>query len=703
MALLDQIEGPGDIKKLSPNEWDSLAEEIRRFLVRKVSMTGGHLASNLGTVELTMALHLALDLPNDKIVWDVGHQSYTHKILTGRKDGFDNLRQYGGISGFPKRSESETDVFDSGHSSTSISAALGLARARDILGEKRTIVAVIGDGAMTGGLAYEGLNDASRMNSNLIIILNDNNMSISPNVGGVSSYLSDIRTSSGYIQLRDKIHDSLSDTVPGVVKGISRAKQSIKSLMVPGMFFEEMGVTYLGPVDGHNIKSIIKSIEEAKRVNKAVLIHVCTKKGKGYLPAERKPSRFHGTPPFIVKTGLPSKVEKIESYTDVFSTEMLKIAEADPATVAITAAMEDGVGLHSFRVMHPDRFFDVGIAEQHAVTFAAGLAAGGLKPIFAVYSTFLQRAYDQIVEDVCLQKLPVVFAVDRAGLVGADGETHQGIFDLSYFSSVPGMTVMAPKNGQELRDMLRFALKLGRPAAIRYPRGAAFNGLGEFRAPMEIGKAERLYEEGGILLLAVGSMVKTALKVREMLAAQGMKCSIVNARFVQPMDTELLREAVGEYSLIVTMEENVHSGGFGEHVAAWYAEQDIDAELLQIAIPDAFVPHGSPAQLCQLTGIDAESMAKPGAAYKAPGFCYPVLPARRHRSADFICRIISSGRTIMPAQGMRLTAIPVRRPAASAMMPTSQGNTIPPIPAKERRKPRLAELIISPVQAMVMG
>ena len=608
MALLDQIEGPGDIKKLSPNEWDSLAEEIRRFLVRKVSMTGGHLASNLGTVELTMALHLSLDLPNDKIVWDVGHQSYTHKILTGRKDGFDNLRQYGGISGFPKRSESETDVFDSGHSSTSISAALGMARARDILGEKRTIVAVIGDGAMTGGLAYEGLNDASRMNSNLIIILNDNNMSISPNVGGVSSYLSDIRTSSGYIQLRDKIHDSLSDTVPGVVKGISRAKQSIKSLMVPGMFFEEMGVTYLGPVDGHNIKSIIKSIEEAKRVNKAVLIHVCTKKGKGYLPAERKPSRFHGTPPFIVKTGLPSKVEKIESYTDVFSTEMLKIAEADPATVAITAAMEDGVGLHSFRVMHPDRFFDVGIAEQHAVTFAAGLAAGGLKPIFAVYSTFLQRAYDQIVEDVCLQQLPVVFAVDRAGLVGADGETHQGIFDLSYFSSVPGMTVMAPKNGQELRDMLRFALKLGRPAAIRYPRGAAFNGLGDFRAPMELGKAERLYEEGGILLLAVGSMVKTALKVREMLAAQGMKCSIVNARFVQPMDTELLREAVGEYSLIVTMEENVHSGGFGEHVAAWYAEQDIDAELLQIAIPDAFVPHGSPAQLCQLTGIDAESI-----------------------------------------------------------------------------------------------
>ena len=608
MALLDQIQGPNDIKKIAPDELDDLAEEIRRFLVRKVSMTGGHLASNLGAVELTMALHLTLDLPQDKIVWDVGHQSYTHKILTGRKDGFDKLRQYGGISGFPKRSESDTDVFDSGHSSTSISAALGMARARDILGEKRTIVAVIGDGAMTGGLAYEGLNDASRLNSNLIIILNDNKMSISPNVGGMSSYLSEIRTSDGYIQLRDKIHDSLSDTVPGVVKGISRAKQSLKSLMVPGMYFEEMGITYLGPIDGHNIKSIVKSIEDAKRVNKTVLIHVCTKKGKGYLPAERKPSRFHGTPPFIVKTGMPAKAEKTETYTDVFSTEILKIAEADPSMVAITAGMEDGVGLHSFHVMHPKRFFDVGIAEQHAVTFAAGLAAGGLKPIFAVYSTFLQRAYDQIVEDVCLQQLPVVFAVDRAGLVGADGETHQGIFDLSYFSSVPGLTVMAPKNGQELRDMLRFAINLGRPAAIRYPRGAAYKGLEGHRAPIEEGKAEMLYDEGGILLLAVGSMVKTALKVREMLKEQGFACSIANARFVQPMDTDLLRKAAGEYSLIVTMEENVHSGGFGEHVAAWYAEQDLDAELLQIAIPDTFVTHGSPQELCRLTGIDADSI-----------------------------------------------------------------------------------------------
>ena len=608
MALLDQIQGPNDIKKLPQNELDDLAEEIRRFLVRNVSMTGGHLASNLGVVELTMALHLALDLPKDKIVWDVGHQSYTHKILTGRKDGFMKLRQYGGISGFPKRSESDCDVYDSGHSSTSVSAALGMARARDLLGGKETIVAVIGDGALTGGVAYEALNNASQMKSNLIIILNDNNMSISPNVGGLSSYLSEIRTSDGYIQLRDKIHNSLSDAVPGVVKGISRAKQSLKSLMVPGMFFEAMGITYLGPVDGHNIKSIVKSIEVAKRVNKVVLIHVCTKKGKGYLPAERKPSQFHGTPPFIVNTGKPANSQKAVSYTDVFSTEVLKIAENDPAMVAITAAMEDGVGLHSFHIRYPNRFFDVGIAEQHAVSFAAGLAAGGLKPIFAVYSTFLQRAYDEIVEDVCLQQLPVVFAVDRAGLVGADGETHQGIFDLSYFSAMPGMTVMAPKNGLEMREMLKFAMELGKPAAVRYPRGAAYTGLVEHRAPIELGKAEMLYDEGGVLLLAVGSMVKTALQVKETLNAQGIECSIANARFVKPMDTELLREAAGKYSLIVTMEENVHSGGFGEHVAAWYAEEEMQVPLLQIAIPDTFVTHGSPQELCRLTGIDADSV-----------------------------------------------------------------------------------------------
>ena len=614
MALLDRIQKPNDIKKLPEEEYGRLAEEIRRFLVEKVSVTGGHLASNLGAVELTIALHLALDFPEDRIVWDVGHQSYTHKLLTGRRDGFDTLRQFGGMSGFPKREESPCDSYDTGHSSTSISAALGMVRARDLRHEKRTIVAVIGDGAMTGGLAYEALNNASRLSSNLIIILNDNNMSISQNVGGLPRYLREIRTSSGYLQLRDRIHDSLNDTLPMVAKGISRAKQSLKSLMVPGMFFEEMGITYLGPVNGHNVRDVANAIEDAKRVNKAVLIHVCTKKGYGYMPAEENPAKFHGTPPFSVDTGEPLVPGKGKSYSAVFSSLMLKLAEEEPDMVGITAAMEDGVGLAAFHRRYPDRFFDVGIAEQHAVTFAAGLAAGGMKPVFAVYSTFLQRAYDQIVEDVCLQQLPVIFAIDRAGLVGADGETHQGIFDLSYLSSIPGLTVMAPKNRQELGDMLRFALGLGRPAAIRYPRGTAYTGLRDCRAPVEEGKAEMICGEDGekkdVLLLAVGSMVRTAVEAKEILDRQGISCAIANARFVCPMDTELLQRAAGTYSLVVTMEENVHRGGFGEHVAAWYADRGIRIPLLNISVPDTFVKHGSPAELNRLTGIDAESVAR---------------------------------------------------------------------------------------------
>ena len=557
-----------------------------------------------------MALHIALDLPRDRIVWDVGHQSYTHKLLTGRREGFENLRQRGGMSGFPKRQESDCDAFDTGHSSTSISAALGLVRARDLTGEKKTVVAVIGDGAMTGGLAYEALNNASRLNSNLIIILNDNNMSISQNVGGLPKYLSEIRTCSGYIQMREKIHDSLDETLPRVARGISRAKHSLKSLMVPGMFFEDMGITYLGPIDGHNVRHIVKAVEDAKRVNKAVLIHVCTRKGAGYLPAEKNPARFHGTPPFVVETGEPAGGSGKRSYSDVFSAAMLRLAKEEPGLVGITAAMEDGVGLSRFRRRYPDRFFDVGIAEQHAVSFAAGLAAGGLKPVFAVYSTFLQRAYDQIVEDVCLQQLPVVFAVDRAGIVGADGETHQGIFDLSYLSSAPGMTVMAPKNRQELEDMLRFALALGRPAAIRYPRGAAYEGLADHRAPLELGKPEMICEEGGVLLYAVGSMVKTAEEVRRLLAARGVESSIANARFVRPLDEDFLREAPARYRMIVTMEENVRSGGFGEHVAAWYADQGVEVPLVNISIPDRFVPHGAPDLLSRELGLDAESVAK---------------------------------------------------------------------------------------------
>ena len=618
MALLARIKKPNDIKKIPPERYEALADEIRRFLIQKVSVTGGHLASNLGAVELTMALHLALDLPEDKIVWDVGHQSYTHKLLTGRRDGFDNLRQFGGMSGFPKREESACDSFDTGHSSTSIGAALGMVKARDLLGKKNTVAAVIGDGAMTGGQAFEALNNASRLSSNLIIILNDNAMSISPNVGGMPKYLRDIRISNGYIQLHDKIHASLYESIPSLAKGISKAKQSLKSLMIPGMFFEEMGITYLGPVDGHNVQEMVKLIRDAKRVNKAVLIHVCTKKGKGYKPAEENPSRFHGTPPFDPATGKPVKAEAAgtakekssSTYTKAFSDAMLELAATEPRLVGITAAMEEGVGLQRFHSLYPDRFFDVGIAEQHAVTFAAGLAAGGMKPVVAVYSTFLQRAYDQIVSDVCMQQFPVVFAVDRAGIVGADGETHQGIFDLSFLSSIPGMTVLAPKNRWELQEMLRFAVALGKPAAIRYPRGTAYEGLESACAPIEKGRAEMICEEGGVLLLAAGSMVKTALKVREILALHDIKCSIANARFISPLDTELLRESAKTYTMVVTLEENVRSGGFGEHVASWYAQEGIFVPLLNISIPDAFVEHGSPEELYKLTGIDAETVAE---------------------------------------------------------------------------------------------
>ena len=610
MTLLERINKPNDIKKIPQDSYEELAQEIRQFLVEKVSMTGGHLASNLGAVELTMALHLSLNFPEDKIVWDVGHQSYTHKILTGRRREFDHLRQFGGMSGFPKRKESPCDSFDTGHSSTSISAALGMVRARELSAGHGTVVAVIGDGAMTGGLAYEALNNVSHLSSNLIIILNDNSMSISRNVGGMPRYLNDIRTSNGYIQLRDKIYDSLNDALPIVAKSISKAKQSLKSLMVPGMFFEDMGITYLGPVNGHNVKDLVKAIGSAKRVNKAVLIHVCTKKGIGYGPAEKNPSKFHGTPPFDIETGMPKKAGKKPSYTDTFSSAMLRLASEEPKLVGITAAMEDGVGLQRFHIRYPNRFFDVGIAEQHAVTFAAGLAAGGMKPVVAVYSTFLQRAYDQIVTDVCLQKLPVIFAIDRAGIVGADGETHQGIFDLSYMSSIPGMTVMAPKNRRELADMLRFALSLNGPVSIRYPRGTAYDGLRSCYAPLALGKAEIICDEGGVLLLAVGSMVRTAEKVREILAEHGLACSIANARFVRPLDTELLRSAADHYSMVVTMEENIHSGGFGEHVADWYQEEGMKVSLLNISIPDGFVQQGTPDELCRLTGIDAESAAE---------------------------------------------------------------------------------------------
>lgn len=608
--ILETIEKENDIKKVPPEEWNLLAEEIRQFLIHKISVTGGHLGSNLGAVELTMALHLSLNLPEDKIIWDVGHQSYTHKILTGRKSGFENLRKYGGMSGFPKRKESDCDCFDTGHSSTSISAGLGMVKARDIMHQDHTVVSVIGDGSLTGGMAYEALNNAARMKSNFIIVLNDNNMSISENVGGVSKYLNNIRTADKYLDIKEGIYNSLKDTRIGepIVESIRRAKSSVKQLVIPGMFFEDMGITYLGPVDGHNIQAMMKVFREAKRVKSAVLVHVITHKGKGFIPAERHPARFHGAEPFDIETGLPLKQKTKSNYTDVFSTVMCKLGDRNENIVAITAAMPDGTGLKRFRNMYPERFFDVGIAEEHAVTFAAGLAAGGLKPVVAIYSSFLQRAYDQILHDVCIQNLPVVFAIDRAGLVGSDGETHQGIFDLSFLSSIPNMHIMAPKNKWELSDMLKFAINFQGPIALRYPRGEAFDGLREHREPIILGMGEWIYREKDIALVAVGSMVKTALAVREALQLKGYACSIINARFVKPIDTEILDEASQDHSLIVTMEENVASGGFGEKVRDYLDESGYQGELLTISIPDEYVEHGNIDILREEVGIDAYSI-----------------------------------------------------------------------------------------------
>ena len=608
--LLEQIKEPNDIKKIDKKDYPALAQEIRDFLIKSISETGGHLASNLGVVELTMALHLCLDLPKDKIVWDVGHQAYTHKLLTGRREGFINLRKFHGLSGFPKRNESDCDCFNTGHSSTSISAALGMVKAKEFNGTDETVVAVIGDGSLTGGMAYEALNNAARMTSNFIIVLNDNNMSISENVGGVSKYLNNIRTDNKYINLRDKVYNSMLDRSYGdaVIGAVRKTKNVFKQMVIPGMFFEDMGITYLGPVDGHDIKALSKVLNEAKRVNKAVLVHVITEKGHGYAPAVKHPARFHGTEPFDIATGIPSKRRDKANYTDVFSTCMVKLGTKNKKVVAITAAMPDGTGLKRFHNIYPDRFFDVGIAEQHAVTFAAGLASGGLTPIVAIYSSFLQRAYDQIIHDVCMQNLPVVFAVDRAGLVGSDGETHQGIFDISFLSGIPNMTVCAPKNKWELSDMLKFAVKLGTPIAIRYPRGTAYDGLQEKRASIELGKSEVIYEESDIALFAIGSMVKTAEEVRDALKEKGYAVTLVNARFAKPIDEAMIERLSSNHSVIVPMEENVACGGLGEKVMEVVSAKKLDVEVLPVNIPDEFVEQGNVDLLKAQIGIDTDSI-----------------------------------------------------------------------------------------------
>lgn len=610
--ILEKIKEANDVKQLSLSECEQLAQEIRDFLIRSLSETGGHLASNLGVVELTIALHRFLHFPEDKLVWDVGHQAYTHKILTGRKEQFATLRKTGGLSGFPKRKESDCDAFDTGHSSTSISAGLGLVQARDLKGENYQVVSVIGDGALTGGMAYEALNNAAELKKNFIIILNDNEMSITRNVGGMSSYLDHIRMAAPYTELKMGVTNALKK-IPkvgdGMVDALHKTKSSIKQLVIPGMLFENMGLTYLGPVDGHDMRQLGKVLQEAKRKQGPVLIHVLTEKGRGYEPAMRHPARFHGAAPYEIETGLP-KSNGNPSYTDIFSTVMRKFGDREPDVVAVSAAMVPGTGLKRFGNMFPERLFDVGIAEEHAVTFAAGLALGGLRPVVAIYSSFLQRAVDQILHDVCMQNLPVVFAVDRAGLVGSDGETHHGCFDLSYLSMMPNMTVMAPKNKWELSDMLKFAIRQKSPVAIRYPRGEAYTGLEDYRAPIEMGKAEILEKGKEIAILAVGNMVRTAVQVTENLQNCGYEPTLVNMRFVKPLDMDLLEILREDHSLIVTMEENVKSGGFGEQVMTYYGSRLHSPAVRIVAIEDKFVPHGSVEDLMHQQQMDSASVTE---------------------------------------------------------------------------------------------
>lgn len=609
--MLEKIQKPNDIKKIPADQLPALAEEIREFIIESLSKTGGHLASNLGVVELTIAMHRVFDLPKDKLIWDVGHQSYTHKILTGRKDGFETLRREGGISGFPKRSESDCDVFDTGHSSTSISAGVGYVRARELKKENYSVVSIIGDGALTGGMAYEALNNAASLKSNFIIVLNDNEMSITENVGGMSSYLSGLRTASAYTGFKMDVTKALNRIPgigPGMVDAMRKTKSSIKQIIIPGMLFEDMGLTYLGPVDGHNIPQLIKTFQEAKRFEGPILVHVLTQKGRGYEPAMRHPARFHGAGPFDVKTGLPVGKSN-PTYTDVFSTVMRKMGDRRKDVAAVTAAMMTGVGLKRFSNMFPDRCFDVGIAEEHAVTFAAALSLGGITPVVAIYSSFLQRAYDQIMHDVCMQNLHVVFAIDRAGLVGYDGETHHGIFDLSYLGSMPNMTILAPKNLWELSDMIKFAVDYDGPIAVRYPRGEAYAGLKEFRAPICLGKSEVIHEGSRVALLAVGSMVKMAEEVQKQLKERmDMDAALVNARFVKPIDEELLRSFADTYELVVTLEENVKDGGFGERVLDFAEEEDLPFGVEIIALPDRFIPHGSVSYQMKQVGFTPEDI-----------------------------------------------------------------------------------------------
>ena len=606
---LENHQFPEDLKRMNYDELELLTYEIRDFLVESVSKTGGHLASNLGAVELSIALHKVFDSPKDKLIWDVGHQTYVHKILTGRASGFTGLRQLNGMSGFPKTKESPHDIFDTGHSSTSISLGLGMAAARDIIGDDYNIVSVIGDGAMTGGIAFEALNNVASLNSKMIVILNDNEMSISKNTGGFPKYLSKLRGSGKYVSMKSQIKKNVLK-VPvigeGVVAGMKHARDSIKYAMIDGIMFEELGFKYFGPVDGHNLRELCETLELAKNYHKPVFIHVMTKKGKGYSKAEERPDMFHGIGPFDMDTGLPLKKSDTPSYSGVFGNKLCEMAENDQRVIAVSAAMIDGTGLENFNKKFPERMFDVGIAEGHAVTFAAGLAKAGLRPYVAVYSTFLQRAYDQIIEDVCLQNLPVTFCIDRAGIVGADGETHHGIFDISYLRHIPNLTVMAPKDGAELEAMLEYSLQLEGPCAIRYPRGNAA-AVGKTNK-IQLGKSHQIKRGSDVEIWSVGTMAETVMEAAEILKSRGISTSIINAEFIKPLDTEKLQKSASKYPLIVTVEDNMVSGSFGESIREYLAEDK--TKVINIGWPDRFIEHGTADELYKKHGMDAQSIAE---------------------------------------------------------------------------------------------
>lgn len=611
--LLDTINAPDDLKKLNSEELPVIAQELRDEIVHVVSNTGGHLASSLGAVELTIALHYVFNAPKDKIIWDVGHQAYSHKILTGRRNAFKTLRQFGGISGFPRPSESEYDAFAAGHSSTSISAGLGMASARDIRREDYYVIAVIGDGSMTAGMAFEGLNYAGHLKKDMIVILNDNEFSISENVGALSAFLSRKLTGRFATKLKKEI-ESFFEYIPKIGKGLvhlaKRAEDSLITLLTPGMLFEGMGFHYVGPIDGHNISQLISAFNDTKDLKGPILIHVLTKKGKGYMPAERQPSLFHGVGQFDITTGELKKTKDASpTYTEVFAETLIEVAKDNPDIVAITAAMPEGTGLDRFAKIFPDRFFDVGIAEQHAVTFAAGLAKLGFIPVVAIYSTFLQRAYDQIVHDVCLQNLPVVFALDRAGIVGADGPTHHGAFDLSYLRHIPNIAVMSPKDETELKSLLKTAVRCGKPSAIRYPRGKGYKTQnGGKIEDIPLGKAEVLMDGTDIAILAVGAAVYPSLSAAKRLVEEGIKASVVNARFIKPLDEELIISTARNTGRILTVEENIVQGGFGSAVIELIAREGINCFIRQIGLPDKFVEHGQQDELRELWGVDSKGI-----------------------------------------------------------------------------------------------